>query len=436
MQVLNGFSKLSIPEKIEVLKRHIPFSADQLKLLAGNREGDKVSEDIIEKLSENYVSTFSLPFGIAPNFRVNDKLYFVPMVTEESSVVAAAAYAAKFWCENGGFKSEIKGTGKSGQIYFTWNGKIEKLRSVFPELKYKMLSAVKHLTVNMIKRGGGISDISLNPGPEVKKEYHIISVEFETADSMGANLINSCLETMGVELIAFIKSTFTGDDGEAEILMAILSNYTPGCVVECSVECEINRLSGLSGKMDPEKFAGKFAMAVQIANEYIPRAVTHNKGIFNGIDAVLLATGNDFRAAEAGGHAWAARDGSYKSLTEIEISGNRFRYKLSIPLAIGTVGGATSVHPMARLALQIMNNPSAPELMQIAAAAGLASNFAAIRSLITDGIQKGHMKLHLNNILFQFSVNESERMKAEEYFRDKQYSFKAVSDYLENLRGR
>jgi hydroxymethylglutaryl-CoA reductase len=434
MQVLTGFSKLNITEKIDILKKYVPLSNEQIRLLTAFYDNGKNFNGIIEKISENYISNFSLPFSIAPNFRVNDKWYFVPMVTEESSIVAAAAYAAKFWCEQGGFHSDIIGTKKTGQIYFSWNGNIEKLQNNLPLLKEKLLYVVKPLTVNMEKRGGGISDITLNLDHRGKSDYHIVNVEFETADSMGANLINSCLETMGSELKSFIKNNYSEIGSEAEILMAILSNFTPECLVECYVECDINQLSKISGNLSPKQFAGKFGKAVQIAHEYIPRAVTHNKGIFNGVDAVLLATGNDFRAVEACGHAYAAKDGNYTALTEIEISLSRFRYKLRMPLSIGTVGGTTSVHPIARLALQIMQNPSARELMQVVASVGLASNFAAIRSLITDGIQKGHMKLHLNNILFHFNVTESEKTLVEEYFKGKQYSFKAVSDYLANIR--
>ena len=433
MQAITGFSKLNIEEKIELIMKTVTLNDQQIRMLQAH-ENEKDPDRVIEKLSENYISNYSLPFSIAPNFSVNDKWYYVPMVTEESSVVAAAAYAAKFWSGQGGFRSEITGTIKSGQIYFSWKGNIDKLQAILPVLKEKMASAVKPLLVNMEKRGGGIIDITFNPEHNVNNDYHIVNVEFDTIDSMGANLINSCLETMGSELIAFIHSTYSGSDREAEIIMAILSNYTPDCLVECSAECNTDQLAEISGNLTPEQFARKFAKAVQIAHEYIPRAVTHNKGIFNGIDAVLLATGNDFRAVEACGHAYAAKDGNYKALTDIEISGNRFIYKLRIPLSIGTVGGATSVHPMARLALQIMNNPTAAELMQVVASVGLASNFAAIRSLITDGIQKGHMKLHLKNILSHFDVNESEKILVEEHFRNKQYSFGAISEFLGNIR--
>jgi hydroxymethylglutaryl-CoA reductase len=434
MQILNGFSKLSIAEKSEILKQHVPLESYQTEMLTAFHDNLKDLDDIIINLSENYVTNYVLPFGIVPNFRVNDKWYFIPMVTEESSVVAAASYAAKFWSSRGGFNTQILGTKKSGQVYFSWNGSIEKLENNYELLKNRLLASVKHLTANMEKRGGGITGFRLRESNSRQNDYYIIDVDFETADSMGANLINTCLETIGMELISYIKNNFGESDGEAEVIMAILSNYTPDCLVECKVECDISQLSPITADLSPEKFAVKFMKAVQIADENVVRAVTHNKGIFNGIDAVLLATANDFRAVEACGHAYASRDGIYRALTHIELNNRRFTYTLRVPLSLGTVGGATSVHPMARIALQIMQNPSAKDLMQLAASAGLANSFSAIRSLITSGIQKGHMKLHLSNILTHFNVNESEKNSVKEYFNGKPYSFNAVSDYLKKLR--
>lgn len=436
MQIISGFSKLSIQEKIEVLRKNVPLDSRQVGLLNSSAlSNNSEIYDAIRNLSENYISGYTLPFSIAPNFLINGKNYLVPMVTEESSVVAAASYAAKFWSDHGGFRAEIKSTKKSGQVYFTWDAKTDGLVSKMPQLKEKLIEAVSGLTANMEKRGGGITGITLYPEKNISNGVHILNVEFETADSMGANLINSCLEIMASELITFIRSNFN-DSCEPEILMAILSNYTPECLVECAVECEISHLSSVSGSLTPDKFAGKFIKVVQIAQEDVYRAVTHNKGIFNGIDAVLIATGNDFRAVEASGHAYAARNGSYTSLTNAEINGNRFSFKLGMPMSIGTVGGATSVHPLAKLAIDILKNPSGPELMQIVAAAGLASNFAAIRSLITDGIQKGHMKLHLNNILIHFNATEAEKRTSEEYFSNKQISFSAVAGFLGVIRNK
>jgi hydroxymethylglutaryl-CoA reductase len=220
-----------------------------------------------------------------------------------------------------------------------------------------------------------------------------LKVSFLTGDSMGANFINTCLEAM-VPMLVEVLRPLAGDGVDAEPLMSILSNNTPDCRVSCTVSCPVSDLAGIRGVTDPQDFARRFALAVKIARIDSSRAVTHNKGIFNGIDAVLMATANDYRAVEAGGHAYASSSGTYTSLTDIKTDDRQFTYTLEVPMAVGTVGGLTSRHPVAAASLNILGNPTAGELMQIAAAAGLANNFAAIKALITSGIQAGHMPLH------------------------------------------
>jgi len=214
--------------------------------------------------------------------------------------------------------------------------------------------------------------------------------------------------------------------------MCILSNYTPDCVVECSVECPIENL-GVVGGLPARLFAEKFATAVQIAQVDVSRAVTHNKGIMNGIDAVVIATGNDFRAIEASAHAYAARDGQYRSLSSVKLTDDTFRFSLRIPLAVGTTGGLTSLHPIAKTSLAILKQPSASDLMKIMASVGLAQNFGAVKSLVTTGIQKGHMKLHLLNIMNQLGATPEQRELGKEYFSDKVVSFTAVRNFLNSL---
>jgi hydroxymethylglutaryl-CoA reductase len=218
-----------------------------------------------------------------------------------------------------------------------------------------------------------------------------------------------------------------------QIIMCILSNYTPDCVVECSVECPIENLGSFEG-MSARTFADKFSAAVKIAEIDTSRAVTHNKGIMNGIDAVVLATGNDFRAIEACAHAYAARDGQYRSLSKVTLSEDTFKFSLTVPLAVGTVGGLTSLHPLAKTSLAILEKPSAKELMQVMASVGLAQNFGAIKSLVTTGIQKGHMKLHLLNVFNQLGATHEEIEKGKEYFSDKVVSFTAVRNFLESIK--
>jgi hydroxymethylglutaryl-CoA reductase len=247
---------------------------------------------------------------------------------------------------------------------------------------------------------------------------------------MGANFINSILEKAAEVLRESINPE---QRDRLDIVMAILSNYTPESRIEMKLECPVDELNDAEKTMSGQQFAEKFCQAVEIARQNISRAVTHNKGIMNGIDAVVIATGNDFRAIEAGVHAFAAQSGQYTSLTNCSIHEGIFTYQLSIPLALGTVGGLTKLHPLAEQSMKILGNPSAEELMKIVAAAGLANNFGAVRSLITSGIQKGHMKLHLNNILLTLNVDQQTKEKAKAYFKDKPVSFTEVKAYVEKI---
>jgi hydroxymethylglutaryl-CoA reductase len=228
---------------------------------------------------------------------------------------------------------------------------------------------------------------------------------------------------------------FSNEEKQIDIVMSILSNYVPDCLVRAEVSCHVDQLSenkSVSGRA----LAEKFVQAVNIAEKEPYRAVTHNKGIMNGIDAVVLATGNDFRAVEACVHAYAARNGQYSSLTHAKIEDDVFRFWIEIPLALGTVGGLTSLHPLVKLALELLHNPSAKELMQIVAVAGLAQNFAALRSLTTTGIQQGHMKMHLMNILNQFKANNVEKQTLVQHFKNNTVTHNAVVEAIQNLRAK
>ena len=223
-------------------------------------------------------------------------------------------------------------------------------------------------------------------------------------------------------------------DEELVVVMSILSNYVPQCLVRAEVSCPVSELASKDIK-NPQLFAAKFKQAVNIAEVEPFRAVTHNKGIMNGIDAVVLATGNDFRAVEAGVHAYAARNGQYASLTHCSVENNTFKFWIEIPLALGTVGGLTSLHPLVKFALELLEKPSAKELMQIVAVAGLAQNFAAVKSLTTTGIQEGHMKMHLMNILNQFEATSQEKAQLIEHFKTNVVTHSAVVEAIEKLRG-
>lgn len=433
MKTVSGFSKMTKNEKIAWLSEQFDGEAKKLVLdMPSHWHQSSEVQKRFDEFSENTLTNFDLPFGIAPNFLINGRVYSVPMVIEESSVVAAASLGAKFWLERGGFKSRVLSTRKVGQVHFQWQGDKSKLSSFFQERKSEMLNALGSLTVNMEKRGGGIVDFSLVDLTDKIENYYQLKIECETCDAMGANFINSILEELAVVLKGMVRddARFVATEKEVHVIMCILSNYTPDCVVECEVECPIEELGVFAGDMSAREFAEKFATGVRIAEVDPNRAVTHNKGIMNGIDAVVLATGNDFRAIEACAHAYAARDGQYRSLSTVSLENDTFRFSIKIPLAVGTVGGLTGLHPLARTSLAILGNPSAKELMEIMAAVGLAQNFGAVKSLVTTGIQKGHMKLHLLNIMNQLNATPEQIEKGKAYFSDKIVSFTAVRNFL------
>lgn len=436
---ISGFSKLSKKDKISWLAQNFLYTnpIDLMKDFASFWHDNVEAQKVFEGFSENTISNFHMPFGVAPNFLINGKDYVIPMVIEESSVVAACSNAAKFWYERGGFKAEVLNTVKVGHVHFNFNGDNQKLKDFFPTLKPALIEGVKEITKNMEARGGGVLDIELLDFTNDEPGLFQLKCTFETVDSMGANFINSCLEEFGQILVNEIQlsNIFSLKEKDVTIIMCILSNFTPECVVKAEVECPIEALGYFNdGAMSPEEFAYKFSKAVRIAEIDSYRATTHNKGIMNGIDAVIIATGNDFRAVEACAHTYAAKDGFYKSLSHCEIKNGKLNFSITIPLALGTVGGLTGLHPLAKKSMELMGNPSAKELMKIVACVGLAQNFAALKSLTTTGIQAGHMKMHLNNILSSFQATEEEIEKALVYFTDKIVSFSAVREFLNVLR--
>ncbi|NOR27191.1 MAG: hydroxymethylglutaryl-CoA reductase, degradative [Lutibacter sp.] len=419
-KTVHGFSKFTKLEKVNWLVS--AFFNDDVKvkqILMQYWNSNPLLQDLHDDFIENTISNYYLPYGIAPNFVINGKEYAIPMTIEESSVVAAASLVAKFWSTRGGFKAEVISTTKIGQIHFMYEGDEVELQNYVASKKEDFFRVTEDITKNMCKRGGGILNIELRNKTSELKNYYQLHVTFETVDSMGANFINSCLEAIASE---FKKE-------EIQIVMCILSNYVPDCLVRAEVSCKVDDLYAENS----EELAQKFIQAIQIANAEPHRAVTHNKGIMNGVDAVVMATGNDFRAIEAGAHAYASRSGKYKSLTNATIEDGIFKFWIEIPLALGTVGGLTSLHPLSKLSLKLLGNPSAKELMEIIAVAGLAQNFAALRALTTTGIQKGHMKMHLTNIIKQLGASEEEKSFLINYFENKTVTHNAVVEAYNKL---
>jgi hydroxymethylglutaryl-CoA reductase len=431
-----GFSKLSKEEKINwIANTYFSDSNEAISIIKKYWNSDSKIQQLHDEFIENTITNFYLPLGVAPNFLINGKYKTIPMAIEESSVVAAASKSAKYWSTRGGFKATVLNTEKIGQVHFIYKGDEVKLENFFKEIQNKFYESTESVTKNMQKRGGGILSIELRNKTNLIPNYYQLHATFETKDSMGANFINSCLEqfakTLKEEAISY--SNFSESEKNIEVVMSILSNYVPNCIVRAEVSCKVAELADKNIE-NPEVFAEKFVQAVQIAEVEPFRAVTHNKGIMNGVDAVILATGNDFRAVEAGIHAYASRNGGYSSLSHAKIEDGIFSFWIEIPLALGTVGGLTSLHPMVKLSLEMLEKPSAKELMEVVAVAGLAQNFAALRSLTTTGIQEGHMKMHLNNILNQFQVTDEERILIKNHFKDTVVSHSAAVDFIEKLR--
>ncbi len=435
-RIKKGFSKLLKEEKLKLIANYFENPGEVVSLLKSYWHSDSKQQQLFDEFSENTITNFFIPYGISPNVTINGNDYVVPMVIEESSVVAAASAAAKFWGERGGFHAEVIDVRKVGQVHFGWSGDKEKLFALFPEIEKRLLADTDSMTEKMRKRGGGILGMRLIDYSAQIPDYYQIRVEFGTGDAMGANFINSVLEQFGHSLQDFFaeRSDLSEDLRKVEIIMTILSNNTPDCRVKVWVECPVNQLDGIDEHLSGAEYAKKFKKAVDIAHIDTDRATTHNKGIYNGIDAVVIATGNDFRAVEAAGHTFASRNGHYESLSSVTIENGIFHFELEVPMALGTIGGLTSLHPLAKKTLELLGNPTAKELMMIAATMGLANNFSAVRSLTTKGIQAGHMKMHLNNILNQLNASEEDKKRAREYFKDKTVSYAAVEQFLEALR--
>ena len=431
---VEGFSKFSKAEKIEwVTQLHFDNPENAKKLISGYSHPNPSIQKLHDEFTENSLTNFYLPLGVAPNFLINGTTYTIPMAIEESSVIAAASKSAKFWASRGGFKANVIGTEKIGHVHFLFKGNTEKLNLFFKAKKQSLLESTSSITKNMRNRGGGIKRIILIDKTDLMEEYFQLHLTFETVDSMGANFINSCLEQIArtLQSAALEYDDFNEEEKQIEVVMSILSNYVPGCIVHASVSCPVEQLEETKG-LSSQAFAEKFIKAVEVAQKEPYRAVTHNKGIMNGIDAVVMATGNDFRAVEAAAHAYASKEGIYSSLSNAYIEDNSFFFEIKLPLALGTVGGLTQLHPLVKWSMELLGNPNSRTLMEVIAVAGLAQNFAAIQSLVTSGIQRGHMKMHLLNILNQKKATEDQKEKAIVFFKTNTVSHSSVSNFLKS----
>jgi len=377
---ISGFYKLSIEERHQLLSKLLNLDQEDLNLL---KNFGYFNPNHMDSLIENVIGSYQLPLGLAFNFKVNNKDYIIPMVIEEPSVVAAASNAAKMARKHGGFHTEKVKPIMISQIQLTQLKDVKKTKELLIRKKVNILKIANEQDPLLVKLGGGAQDIEFREIATRKEKMVIIHLLVNVLDAMGANVVNTMAEAV---------SSYIEEISGGKVNLRIVSNLATHRIARCNAVFDKELLGGekvVEGILSAYEFA--------LADPY--RATTHNKGILNGIIALTLATGNDTRAIEAGAHAYASLKGKYKPLTNyrLDSKGNLIG-EIEIPLALGIIGGMTKIHPMARLALKILNIESAEELSQVAAALGLAQNLAALRALAAEGIQEGHMKLHSRNI--------------------------------------
>lgn len=386
---LPGFYKLTMPERIEKLAETYELSVEDVEMLRSQGALTLVQAD---KMIENAVGIYSLPIGLGLNFMVNGKDYLVPMAIEEPSVVASASHIAKIVREAGGFQCEATERLMIAQIQVVgcadWGEAAEQVL----EAKEALIDAANAVHPSMVARGGGCRDLKLRLlNDEAESAYSqmlVVHLIVDTCDAMGANTVNTMAEAL-----APVIEELTG----GKVYLRILSNYTDQCMAKA--RCVIPPGLLATGEFSGEAVRDGVILAYEFADSDIYRAVTHNKGVMNGIDAVVMATGNDWRAIEAAAHAHAAKDGRYRSMTTwSKDEAGHLVGELELPMPIGTVGGSIGLHPMAQIAHKFLRVKSAAELAQVIVATGLAQNLGALKALVTHGIQKGHMALHARSV--------------------------------------
>ena len=418
----NGFSKKSYHERLELLKAQALLSPERQTSL---EQDEQVSLAVADQLSENVVGTFSLPYSIIPELLVNGQDYTVPYVTEEPSVVAAASYASKIIKRAGGFTAQVHERQMIGQVALYQVAEPEQAQEKIASKKAELLELANQAYPSIVKRGGGARDLHVE---QIKGEtdFLVVYLHVDTQEAMGANMLNTMLEALKPVLEELCQG---------QSLMGILSNYATDSLVTASCRIAFRYLS--RQKDQGREIAEKIALANQFAQADPYRAATHNKGIFNGVDAILIATGNDWRAIEAGAHAFASRDGRYQGLSSwrLDLETEELVGEMSLPMPVATKGGSIGLNPRVALSHELLGNPSAKELAQIIVSIGLAQNFAALKALVSTGIQQGHMKLQAKSLALLAGASESEIAPlVERLIADKTFNLETAQRYLENLR--
>ena len=418
----NGFSKKSYQERLELLKAQALLSPERQ---GGLEQDEQMSVTVADQLSENVVGTFSLPYSLVPEVLVNGQEYTVPYVTEEPSVVAAASYASKIIKRAGGFTAQVHERRMIGQVALYQVANLEQAQEKIASKKSELLELANQAYPSIVKRGGGARDLRVE---KIKGEtdFLVVYLHVDTQEAMGANMLNTMLEALKPVLEEL---------SQGQSLMGILSNYATDSLVTASCRIAFRYLS--RQKDQGREIAEKIALASQFAQADPYRATTHNKGIFNGIDAILIATGNDWRAIESGAHAFASRDGHYQSLSQwtLDLEREELVGQMTLPMPVATKGGSIGLNPRVALSHELLGNPSAKELAQIIVSIGLAQNFAALKALVSTGIQQGHMKLQAKSLALLAGASENEVAPlVERLIADKTFNLETAQRYLENLR--
>ncbi|HCA5188313.1 TPA: hydroxymethylglutaryl-CoA reductase, degradative [Acinetobacter baumannii] len=393
---LPNFRKLTVSERLKEVSKIAGLNAQQQQLLEND---GALACDLANGMIENVIGKFELPFGVAANFQINGKDHLIPMVVEEPSVVAAASYMAKIVRENGGFRTSSTEPLMRAQVQILGIESAKKAKEILLANKQEIIQLANSKDKFLISLGGGCKDIEVHLFESTKVgPMAVMHLIVNVCDAMGANTVNTMAET-----VTPLVEKLTG----GQVRLRILSNLADLRLVQAELTVRPDQLKqeSLSGEDVIDRMLEAYEFAV--IDPY--RAATHNKGIMNGIDPVIVATGNDWRAIEAGAHVYAVKQGQYTSLTtwEKDSQGNLVG-RIELPMAVGLVGGATKTHPLAKLSIQMLNIESASELGEVIAAVGLAQNMAAIRALATEGIQRGHMALHARNIAVVAGANPDE----------------------------
>ena len=418
----NGFSKKSYHERLELLRAQALLSPEKQTSL---EQDEQVSLAVADQLSENVVGTFSLPYSIVPELLVNGQDYTVPYVTEEPSVVAAASYASKIIKRAGGFTAQVHERQMIGQVALYQVADPEQAQEKIASKKAELLELANQAYPSIVKRGGGARDLHVE---QIKGEtdFLVVYLHVDTQEAMGANMLNTMLEALKPVLQEL---------SQGQSLMGILSNYATDSLVTASCRIAFRYLS--PQRDQGREIAEKIALASQFAQVDPYRAATHNKGIFNGIDAILISTGNDWRAIEAGAHAFASRDGRYQGLSQwtLDMEREELVGEMTLPMPVATKGGSIGLNPRVALSHELLGNPSAKELAQIIVSIGLAQNFAALKALVSTGIQQGHMKLQAKSLALLAGASESEVAPlVERLIADKTFNLETAQRYLKSLR--